>query len=178
MTPPPLPRSLVLIGMPGSGKSTIGRKIAAALGLPFVDSDKEIEKAAGMTVPQIFAQLGEPTFRDGERKVIARLLEGERCVLSTGGGAFMDETTRALIQQKGLSLWLKADLALLVERTSRTSDRPLLQGGDPAEILQRLMAQRDPIFAEADMTVITQNTPINVTVASVLNALENHLSTS
>ncbi len=172
---PTLPRSLVLIGMPGSGKSTIGRKIAAALGLPFVDSDKEIEAAAGMTVPQIFAQLGEPTFRDGERKVIARLLEGERCVLSTGGGAFMDETTRALIKQKGLSLWLKADLAILVERTSRTHDRPLLQGGNPAEILQRLMAQREPIFAEADVTVITKENPINVTVAAALNALESHL---
>ncbi len=175
---PLLSRSLVLIGMPGSGKSTIGRKIAAALGLPFVDSDKEIEAAAGMTVPQIFAQLGEPTFREGERKVIARLLGGERCVVSTGGGAFMDATTRALIKQKGLSLWLKADLTILIERTARTHDRPLLQGGDPAVILQNLMTKREPIFAEADVIVITQDNPISLTVASVLNALERHVASS
>ncbi|MFA6279324.1 MAG: shikimate kinase [Bdellovibrionales bacterium] len=175
---PSLPHSLVLIGMPGSGKSTIGRKVAARLDLPFTDSDTEIEAAAGMTVPQIFSQLGEPAFRMGERKVIARLLDGERCVLSTGGGAFMEETTRALIKQKGLSLWLKADLSILIERTSRTKDRPLLQGDNPAEILQNLMTKREPVFAQADLTVITGDNPIDVTVDAVVNALERHLSQS
>ncbi len=122
-----LPKTLVLIGMPGAGKSSVGRRLASRLDCPFADSDQEIEKAAGMTIPQIFETYGEPAFRDGERKVIARLLGGEPKVLSTGGGAFMNEQTRALIKQEALSVWIQASFDTLFERVSRTDDRPLLR---------------------------------------------------
>ncbi|HAX91435.1 MAG TPA: shikimate kinase, partial [Rhodospirillaceae bacterium] len=167
-----------LIGMPGAGKSTIGRRLAATLGLPFTDSDTEIEAAAGMSVSQIFETLGEPAFREGERKVIARLLQEERRVLSTGGGAFMNETTRTLIKKDGISIWLKADLDILLERTSRTDDRPLLKKGDPKTILQNLMASREPVYALADVTVQTDDRPIDSTIENILAALENYLTRS
>lgn len=175
---PPLTKSIVLIGMPGAGKSTIGRKLAAALKLPFVDSDQEVEAAANMSIPQIFERLGEPAFRDGERKVIARLLSGAPIVLSTGGGAFMNEQTRELIKDKSLSICLEATLDVLLERTARSDDRPLLKKGDPKEILTDLMAKRGPVYALADLTVLSENVPVEITTQQVLAAIKKHLSAS
>lgn len=171
-----LPKSLVLIGMPGAGKSTVGRRLASRLNLPFVDSDHEIEAAAGMSITQIFETLGEPAFREGERKVIARLLQEGTRVIGTGGGAFMNETTRALIKNEGISIWLKADLDVLLERTSRSDERPLLRKGDPKTILQDLMEKREPVFAQADLVVITDERPLETTVDLILQALKAYLS--
>lgn len=177
VTTPYANRTIVLIGMPGAGKSTIGHKLAAKLGIPFADADREIEAAAGMTVTEIFAQLGEPAFREGERRVIARLLAGNRMVLATGGGAFMNETTRALIKQQGLSIWLKADLDVLLERTSRTNDRPLLAKGDPRAILIDLMLKREPLYALADLTVQSEERPIDVIADRVIQAINDYCQT-
>lgn len=171
-----LTKSLVLIGMPGSGKSTVGKKLAAKLNLEFVDSDQEVETAAGMSISRIFETLGEAAFRDGERKVIARLLREPCRVLSTGGGAFMNEETRSLIKKDGLSIWLKADFDVLLERTSRSNDRPLLKKGDPATILRDLMTTREPVYALADLTVLSDNVPIETTTQSVIDALYNNTS--
>jgi len=173
----PLPRkSIVLIGMPGSGKSTIGRKLAGRLGLPFADSDHEVEAAAGMRIPQIFEKLGEPAFREGERKVIARLLSGPQTILSTGGGAFMNDITRTLILQEALSIWLKADLEVLLQRTSRTNDRPLLAKGDPRTILMDLQAKREPVYAHATLTVQSEDCPVEETTERVERALISFLN--
>lgn len=166
-----LPKPLVLIGMMGAGKSSVGRLLATRLDIPFVDSDQEIEAAANMSVAEIFKQLGEPAFRDGERKVIARLLENGPQVLSTGGGAFMNDSTRELIKEKALSLWLKADFDVLFERVSRTNNRPLLQKGDPAEILRNLLKLREPIYAQADLTLISDRRPLDITVQRILDLL-------
>jgi len=174
---PAVARSLVLVGLMGAGKSTIGRRLAARLGLPFVDADNEIEAAAGCTIQEIFDEHGEDYFRDGERRVIERLLNGPVCVLATGGGAFMNETTRALIKEKGCSIWLRADLEILVQRTSRRSHRPLLNKGNPREILQNLMDQRHPVYAEADLSVETDDSPHNVVVERALTALREHIAT-
>ena len=172
---PELDRSLVLVGLMGAGKSTIGRRLAARLGLPFVDADNEIEAAAGCSIQEIFDEHGEDYFRDGERRVIERLLNGPVCVLATGGGAFMNETTRALIKEKGYSLWLRADLEILVQRTSRRSHRPLLNNGNPREILQNLMDQRYPVYETADISVETDDSPHSVVVDRAMKALvENH----
>ena len=147
-------RSIVLIGLMGSGKTSNGRRLAQKLGLDFVDADAEIEAAAGMSITEIFAQHGEPYFRDGERRVMARLLnEGPR-VLATGGGAFMNEETRARIAASGISIWLKADLDVLWRRVRKRSHRPLLQGGDPERTLRALLEQRYPVYARADITVV------------------------
>ncbi len=146
-------RMIVLIGLMGAGKTSVGRRLASALGVPFFDADEEIEKAAGQNVEDIFADYGEAAFRDGERKVIERLLAGPSGVLATGGGAFMDGQTRALIRDKGLSIWLHADLAVLMERVSRRDTRPLLRQPDPRNIMKTLMAKRYPIYAEADIRV-------------------------
>lgn len=173
-----LAKSIVLIGMPGSGKSTIGKRLSARLGLDFVDSDQEVETAAGMSVSEIFEKLGEPAFREGERKVISRLLRGKPLVLSTGGGAFMNEVTRALIKEEGISVWLKADFDVLLERTSRSNDRPLLRKGDPATILRGLMQTREPVYALADLTVSSDNIPIEQTTEHVVQALESILNPS
>src|SRR5215469_3622033 len=137
----------------GAGKSKIGRRLAARLGLPFFDSDPEIEAAAGETIEEIFANRGERTFRDGERRVIGRLLAQPVHVLATGGGAFMDPATRAAIRRRGVSLWLRADLEVLVHRVSRRTDRPLLNAGDPREILAQLIEQRHPLYGEADLVI-------------------------
>jgi shikimate kinase len=175
----PLPeRSIVMVGLMGAGKTAIGKRLAASLGLPFVDTDKEIEQAAGCTIPEIFARYGEPAFRDGERRVIARLLAGARCVLATGGGAFMDGETRAAIRAKGLSVWLKADLDTLVRRTARRSNRPLLNSGDPREILSNLMKVRYPVYAEADVHVQSLEAPADETAQRVLDAVRRHLETA
>ncbi|MGQ9365613.1 shikimate kinase [Azospirillum sp. ST 5-10] len=172
---PALPRTVVLVGLMGAGKSAIGRRLAARLGLPFRDADTEIEKAAGCTVEEIFARDGEAAFRTGERKVIARLLaEGPVHVLATGGGAFMDPQTRALVHERAVSVWLKADLDVLLARTARRSNRPLLKQGNPREILERLIAVRYPVYADADLTVVSDEQPLEHTVDRVVGALEDH----
>jgi shikimate kinase len=166
-----LARPIVMVGMMGAGKSAIGRRLAQRLGVPFVDADAEIERAAGCTIEEIFERHGEAAFRDGERRVIARLLDGAVGVMATGGGAFMDPETRARIRSRAITVWLKADLDTLVERVSRRGHRPLLKNGDPREILTRLMETRGPIYAEADITVETGNAPASATVERVIEAL-------
>jgi shikimate kinase len=169
-------RSIVLVGMMGVGKSSVGRRLAGRLSIPFVDADSEIEKAAGMTIPEIFARHGEAYFRSGEARVLARLLESGPQVLATGGGAFMNPDTRALVALKGVSVWLNADLDVLLRRTSkRRSDRPLLQTDDPAETLRALLAEREPTYALADITVQSREVPHEAIVADVLAALAAHL---
>jgi len=174
-------RSVVLVGMMGAGKSSIGRRLAQRLGLAFVDADAEIEAAAGMTIPEIFATYGEADFRSGEARVIARLLEdgGQRVglVLATGGGAFMNADTRAVIRAKGFSVWLKADFEVLMRRVKRrsTTDRPMLQG-DPAQRIRELMDQRDPVYAEADVTVMSRDVPHETIVNEIIEALADRLA--
>lgn len=147
----PLQKSLVLIGLMGAGKSVVGRRLSHALDLPFVDADSAIEEAAGCSVSEIFARYGEQGFRDGEARVLARLLNGPRCVLATGGGAYMNADTRTLISRRGLAIWLRADLDLLVKRTAGRTHRPLLNQGNPREILADLMEKRYPIYEQADI---------------------------
>lgn len=164
-------RSVVLVGLMGSGKSTIGRRLAQRLGMRFADADDEIERAAGMTISEIFARFGEAHFRDGERRVISRLLAGRPMVLATGGGAFINEETRALILQDSLCIWLDADIPTLVERVGRRSHRPLLKNRDPGEVLRELAAVRNPIYAEAHLRVSSASTPHDHTVRAILEAL-------
>jgi shikimate kinase len=164
-------RSVVLVGLMGSGKSTIGRRLAQRLGMRFADADDEIERAAGMTISDIFARFGEAHFRDGERRVISRLLAGKPMVLATGGGAFINEETRALILQDSLCIWLDADIPTLVERVGRRSHRPLLKNRDPGEVLRQLAAVRNPIYAEAHLRVSSASTPHDHTVRAILEAL-------
>jgi shikimate kinase len=166
-----LAKSLVIIGMPGSGKSSIGRKLAAKLGVAFSDADDEIETAAGMRIEQIFERFGEAEFRKGERRVIARLLDQPAHVVATGGGAFMDPDTRDLIHDKAVSIYLRADLNTLIERTSRRDDRPLLKQGAPGEVLKKLFAERGPVYAEADFVIDSDNRPADETVDRVIQAL-------
>lgn len=173
--PLPIPKTLVLIGLMGAGKTSIGKRLAARLGLPFVDADHEIERAAGCTIQEIFDRFGEAGFRDGERRVIARLLDQPVQVLSTGGGAFIDETTRQTIRERGISIWLRADLDLLVHRTARRDHRPLLRQGDPRAVLARLMEVRYPIYAEADLTVDSDDSPPDITTERVITALRKWL---
>jgi shikimate kinase len=164
-------RSIVLVGMMGAGKSSVGRRLAARLGIPFVDADAEIEIAAGMTIPEIFDQHGEPYFRAGEARVIARLLEGGPQILATGGGAFINPDTRATIGQKGISIWLNAELDVLMRRVKRRADRPLLQTEDPAAKLQQLMLERYPIYAQANLTVQSRDIPHDKIVEEILHSL-------
>ena len=164
-------RSAVLVGMMGAGKSSIGRRVAVRLGIPFVDADTEIEKAAGMTIPDIFALHGEPDFRAGEARVIARLLEGGPQVLATGGGAFMNADTRAAIAAKGISVWLKAELDVLMRRIKRRHDRPLLKTDDPAATLRALMDERYPVYALADVTVQSREVPHERIVDEIVEGL-------
>ncbi|WP_293217092.1 shikimate kinase [Parvibaculum sp.] len=164
-------RSIVLVGLMGAGKTTVGRRLARRLDLAFVDTDAEIEQAAGETIPEIFERRGEATFRAGERRVIARLLgEGPR-VLATGGGAFMDPLTRANIAARGISVWLKADLDVLMKRVGKRGDRPLLQTDDPRETMKRLMDQRYPVYAEADITIESLEGPHDAVVDEVMEKL-------
>lgn len=173
---PPLPRSktIALVGLMGVGKSSVGRRLAAALDLPFKDADTEIEVAAGRTIPEIFEAFGEAEFRDGERRVIARLLDEAPMVLATGGGAFMNEQTRALIKERALSIWLKADVDILARRVARKDNRPLVQGKNPLEVLTALAEVRYPVYAQADITVELGETPHQESVAAILRALEAH----
>ncbi len=170
-------RSVVLVGMMGVGKSSIGRRLAMRLAMPFVDADTEIEKAAGMTIPEIFARHGEPDFRSGEARVIARLLDNGPQVLATGGGAFMNEATRAAIKAKGVSIWLSAEFDVLIRRIAkRKEDRPMLQTDDPAETLRQLLELRDPVYALADLTVQSRETPHDSIVGEIVAALAAHLN--
>ena len=166
-----LGRTLVLVGLMGAGKTSIGRRVAQRLGVPFTDADAEIEAAANMTIAEIFARDGEAAFRAGERRVISRLLDGPVHVLATGGGAFMDPATRARIRECGLSIWLRADIDVLLARVARRRHRPLLNQGDPREVLERLMAVRHPVYAEADLTVDSLATPAEAMVERVLAGL-------
>jgi shikimate kinase len=171
-----LNKSIVLVGLMGAGKSCVGKRLAACLGLPFVDADREIETAAGgCSIPDIFAIHGEKVFRDGERRVIQRLLGNPPHVLATGGGAFMDPSTRALVKEKALSVWLKAELDQLLKRVGRRNDRPLLQNVDPRAKLAELIAVRYPVYAEADLTIESADGPPEVTVQRVLHAIEMEL---
>jgi shikimate kinase len=164
-------RSIVLIGLMGAGKTALGRRLAHRLDLPFVDADNEIEEAAGATISEIFAEHGEPYFRQGERKVIARLLENAPQVLSTGGGAYMSAETRTNIKARGVSVWLKADLRVLMKRVGRRDQRPLLAGDDPEAVMRRLIEARYPVYAEADITVESRDVPHEVIVDAVIDAL-------
>ena len=166
-----LKRTVALVGMMGAGKSAVGRRLAAKLGVPFRDADQEIETAAGCSVNEIFQRFGEPAFRDGERKVIARLLSEAPHVLATGGGAFIDAETRARIKADAVSVWLRVPLDTLVARVERRDTRPLLRNGDPREILQKLLVAREPIYAEADLVVDTQEGPHSGAVERILSAL-------
>jgi shikimate kinase len=169
-------RSVVLVGMMGAGKSSVGRRLAARLAIPFVDADVEIEKAAGMTISDIFAAQGEAYFRAGETRVIARLLDGGPQVLATGGGAFMNAETRAAIRAKGISVWLRATLDVLTRRIKRRGDRPLLKNADPAETLRRLIEERDPVYAEADLTVESRDVPHETIVEEMLQGLRARIA--
>jgi shikimate kinase len=171
-TPPR--RTIALVGLMGVGKSSVGRRLATALGLPFRDADTEIEAAAGRTVAEIFSVFGEAAFRDGERRVIARLLEDPPHVLATGGGAFAQPDTRALIKQKAVSVWLKADLEVLARRVARRDHRPLLTGRDPMEVLEAHVRERYPAFAQADVVVETGDSAHQVAVDAVIKALAAH----
>jgi shikimate kinase len=166
-----LDRTIALVGMMGVGKSTVGRKLADSLGAPFVDSDDEIEKAAGLTVQEIFATHGEPEFRRGERRVIERLLNGPPIVLATGGGAYMDAATRALLKEKATTVWLRADLDLIWKRVNRRDTRPLLKRENPRQVLADLLAVRAPVYAEADFTVESDEGPANDAVKTILEIL-------
>jgi shikimate kinase len=168
-------KPLVLVGMMGAGKTTVGRRVANRLGRHFFDSDEEIEKAAQMTIPDIFEQRGEDEFRAGETRVIARVLREPGIVLATGGGAFVNSTTRTLVKQEAVSVWLKADLDVLFERVSRRSNRPLLKTENPRATLEKLIADRYPIYAEADVTVASRDVPQDVVANSVIDAVLTHL---
>ena len=169
-------RTVVLVGLMGVGKSAVGRRLARRLDLPFIDADAEIEAAAGNTIEELFRQHGEAEFRAGERRVIARLLEGEPHVLATGGGAFMDPETRSLVRARGISIWLNADLDTLVERVSRRSNRPLLKNGDARQTLADLMAVRNPVYAEADITVASVDRPLGEMTVRVADALQDWIA--
>lgn len=169
-------RTIALVGLMGVGKSSVGRRLASALGVPFRDADAEVEAAAGRSIADIFSELGEPAFRDGERRVIARLLDQPPHVLATGGGAFMSRETRELIKSKAVSVWLKTDLDILARRVGRKDTRPLLTGKDPLEVLQAQAEARYPAYAEADVTVETGDSAHHVTVDQVIRALSAFLA--
>eukprot|EP01034_Spumella_vulgaris_P008533 gene8533-10861_t len=170
-SPLSLPRTVALVGLMGAGKSAIGKRLAARLGLPFVDADDEIERAAGCTIAEFFERFGEQEFRAGERRVISRLLEESPRVLSTGGGAYMDPETRSLMKTRALTVWLRAELEVLFDRVKKRTHRPLLRQGDPKEILARLMQQRYPIYAEADIVVDSTAQPAERTTEQVIDAI-------
>ena len=162
-------RSIVLVGMMGAGKSSIGRRLAGRLGIPFIDADSEIENAAGMSIPEIFEKHGEPYFRAGEKRVIARLLDSGPQVLATGGGAVMDQNTRDLIHIKGISIWLKADVDVLIKRTKRRNDRPL------AERIKDLLPAREPVYALSDIVVQSRDEPHDTIIDEIMTQLPKHL---
>jgi shikimate kinase len=168
-------RPVVLVGLMGVGKSTVGRKLASLLHRDFVDADDAIVEAAQLSIAEIFEQYGEPYFRDGERRVIARLIEERHGVIATGGGAFVDPTTRALILERAIAVWIDCDVDTLVERTARRNTRPLLRNGDPKQILTRLAAERAPFYAEAPIRVMSENGPHADTARAILEAIDQWL---
>jgi shikimate kinase len=168
-------RPVVLVGMMGAGKSTVGRRLASRLGLSFIDADTEIETAAAMTIPEIFETHGEPHFRDGEARVIARLLDGGARVLATGGGAFMREETRSRIRARAVSIWLQADAEVIMRRVKRRADRPLLRTADPAATIERLIGERHPTYQTADITIASRDVPHEKIVDECVAALHHHL---
>ncbi|MGL1920588.1 MAG: shikimate kinase [Hyphomicrobiales bacterium] len=169
-------QSIVLIGLMGAGKTTLGRRLAKHLDLPFKDADHEIEAAAGMDVPEFFATFGEDKFRDGEEKVISRLLDSGPQILATGGGAYMREATRNNIKEKGISIWLRGDLELLMDRIALRQTRPLLQVDNPKEVMQKLIDERYPIYAQADVTIDTIDAPHNVMIDKLLKEMVAYAS--
>ncbi len=169
-----LDRSVILVGMMGAGKTSVGKRLAAALGVPFRDADVEIVEAAGCNVNEIFDHLGEPAFREGERKVIARLLGEPPHILATGGGAFMDPETRTAIKERAISVWLKADLDLLLSRVTRKDTRPLLRDTDPRAALDKLLKDREPVYEQADIIVMSDAGPHETVVKRILKALNEH----
>ena len=168
-------RAVVLVGMMGAGKSTIGRRMAMRLRLPFIDADNEIEAAAGMSIPDIFEVHGEPHFRDGEARVIARLLDGGPILLATGGGAYMREDTRGRIRDKAISMWLKADADVILRRVRRRENRPLLKAADPAAIIAQLIETRHPVYAQTDITIDSRDVPQEKIVDEAIFALHEHM---
>jgi len=168
---PVIDRPIVLVGLMGVGKSTVGRRLARRLGMDFVDSDSEIESAAGYSITEIFERFGEASFRDGERRVIARLVDGRPKVIATGGGAFMDQQTRALILDRCTAVWIDADVSVLAERVGRRDSRPLLKGKDPAAVLAELAAIRNPVYAEAHIHVQSRPAPHDTVVDQIIQAL-------
>ncbi|CTQ69816.1 Shikimate kinase 1 [Roseibium alexandrii] len=168
-------RSIVLVGIMGCGKSTVGKRLAQRLGLEFVDADSEIERAANMTVSEIFSEHGEPYFRSGEERVIARLLQEGPQVLATGGGAFMSDATRSEIETNGLSIWLKVDFETVMARVRRRSTRPLLRNPDPEGTMRKLMAEREPVYAQAQLTVTSKDVPHEAVVDQIVLTLADHL---
>jgi len=172
------PRTIALVGLMGAGKTTIGRRLASALELPFVDADDAIVAAAGRSIEDIFAERGECEFRRGERNVISRLLAGPVHVLATGGGAFVNAQTRALMKERAISIWLKAPLDVLMKRVTKRDHRPLLKEDDPQAVMERLIEERYPLYAEADLTIESGAGPHNSAVSAILDALRAHLSKS
>lgn len=170
-------RSIALIGLMGAGKTTVGRRLAALLALPFRDTDVEIEAASRMTIPELFEAYGEPEFRALEARVVARLAAEGPQVIATGGGAYLHAETRAMLKQTAITVWLKADLETLMERVSRRSNRPLLKTDDPREVMRRLIDIRYPVYAEADITVGTRDVKRDIIAAEILEALDRHLET-
>ncbi len=168
-------RPVVLVGLMGVGKSTVGRKLAKLLARDFVDADEAIAEAAQLSIPEIFEQYGEPYFRDGERRVIARLIEEGHGVIATGGGAFVDPATRALILERGIAVWIDCDVDTLVERTARRNTRPLLRNGNPKDILTRLAAERAPFYSQAPIRVMSENGPHTDTARAIIEAIDQWL---
>lgn len=169
-------RHIVLVGLMGAGKTSVGRRLAQRLGLNFVDSDHAIEESARMSIPEIFALRGEAEFRAGERKVIARLLNEKQQVIATGGGAYMDPETRQRVREQSVSLWLNAELPVLMRRVQRRQNRPLLQGEDPEATMRALIERRYPVYAEADIAILSQEVPHDIMVQTALDALLAHLN--
>lgn len=167
-----LNRPIMLVGLMGVGKTTIGRRLATRLGLAFIDADHEIELAAGLTIPEIFERFGEAHFRDGERRVIARLIDGKPKVIATGGGAFINDETRSLMLDKATTVWIDADIQTLVERVSRRDNRPLLKGGNAKDVLTELAKVRNPLYALAPIHVMSQTAPHDATVDAIIKALQ------
>lgn len=169
-------RNVILVGMMGAGKTSVGRRLSHLLHIPFVDADAEIERAANLSIPEIFAHYGEEHFREGERRVIARLLSGGPKVVATGGGAFMSEETRRACRETGITVWLKAEVPVLMERVRKKGNRPLLDRPDPEAVMRELLATREPVYALADIVVTSRDVPHNSVVADIIDALERHLS--
>ena len=168
-------RSIVLVGMMGAGKTSIGRRLAGLLHVPFLDADNEIEKAANLTIPEIFEHYGEAHFREGEERVLARLLASGPAVVATGGGAFMSEETRNRCRESGITIWLRADVPVLLERVRKKGNRPLLNRPHPDKVLRQLLTEREPIYGQADIVVASREAPHQAVIAEIVTALDSHL---